>query len=58
MAQFEYRAIASGGEVVLGEIAADTREAAIGGLRKKGVVPLRVVEARNSSKRRLFASAP
>jgi general secretion pathway protein F len=56
MAQFEYRAIASGGEVVLGEIAADTREAAIGGLRKKGVVPLRVVEARNSSKRQLFAS--
>jgi type II secretory pathway component PulF len=37
VAQFEYRAIAPGGEVVLGEIAADSREAAIGGLRHKGL---------------------
>ncbi|MCH8167703.1 MAG: type II secretion system F family protein [Proteobacteria bacterium] len=56
MAQFEYRAIAPGGEVVLGEIAADSREAAIGGLRRKGVVPLRVAEARSSGGRRVFAS--
>ncbi len=56
MAQFEYRAIAPGGEVLVGEIAADTREAAIGGLRHKGVVPLRVVEARSSGGRRVFAS--
>ena len=56
MAQFEYKAIAPGGEVVLGEIAADSREAAIGGLRRKGVVPLRVAEARSSGGRRVFAS--
>ncbi|MHA1528080.1 MAG: type II secretion system F family protein [Alphaproteobacteria bacterium] len=56
MAQFEYRAIAPGGEVVLGEIAAASREAAIGGLRSKGVVPLRVAEARSNGRRRGFAS--
>ncbi len=56
MAQFEYKAIAPGGEVLVGEIAAATREAAIGGLRHKGVVPLRVVEARSSGGRRVFAS--
>ena len=49
MAQFEYKAIAPGGEVVLGEVAADTREAAIGGLRNKGVVPLRVEALRIAS---------
>ncbi|HUS55153.1 MAG TPA: type II secretion system F family protein [Thermohalobaculum sp.] len=52
MAQFQYKAIASGGEVLMGEIAADTREAAIDGLRNKGVVPLRV-EARRSAKPQL-----
>ncbi len=56
MAQFEYKAIAPGGEVVLGEIDAASREAAIGGLRRKGVVPLRVAEARGSGGRRAFAS--
>jgi general secretion pathway protein F len=56
VAQFEYRAIAPGGEVVLGEIAAASREAAIGGLRRKGVVPLRVAEARSGGGRRAFAS--
>jgi general secretion pathway protein F len=55
MAQFGYKAIASGGEVVVGEIAADTREAAISGLRLKGVVPLRV-EAQRGGKRPLPAS--
>ncbi len=55
MAQFSYKAIASGGEVVVGEIAADTREAAISGLRLKGVVPLRV-EAQRGGKRPLPAS--
>ena len=55
MAQFGYKAIASGGEVVVGEIAADTREAAISGLRLKGVVPLRV-EAQRGGKRPLPTS--
>ena len=58
MARFEYRAIAPGGEVVLGEIAAASREAAIGGLRRKGVVPLRVAEARGGGGRGLFAALP
>ncbi|HSF94348.1 MAG TPA: type II secretion system F family protein [Thermohalobaculum sp.] len=57
MARFEYRAIARGGEVLVGEIAADTREAAIAGLRVKGVVPLRV-EARRGGRRSLLASIP
>jgi general secretion pathway protein F len=55
LAQFEYKALAPGGEVVLGEIAAATREAAIGGLRSKGVVPLRV-EARRGEKRQMYAA--
>jgi len=55
MAQFEYKAIAAGGEVLVGEIAADSREAAISGLRRKGVVPLRV-EAQRGGKRPLSAS--
>ena len=55
MAQFDYKAIAPGGEVLVGEIAADTREAAIGRLRNKGVVPLNV-EARRSEGRGLSAS--
>lgn len=55
MAQFEYKAIAPGGEVLVGEIAADSREAAIGGLRHKGVVPLSV-EARRGERRGLFSS--
>jgi general secretion pathway protein F len=55
LAQFEYKALAPGGEVVLGEIAAATREAAIGGLRSKGVVPLRV-EARRGEKQQIFAA--
>jgi general secretion pathway protein F len=55
MAQFQYKAIASGGEVLVGEIAADSREAAISGLRGKGVVPLRV-EARRGGNRSFSAS--
>ncbi len=55
MGQFEYKALAPGGEVLVGEISADSREAAIGGLRHKGVVPLSV-EARRSGRRRFFAS--
>lgn len=55
MAQFGYKAIAPGGEVVAGEISAETREAAISGLRLKGVVPLRV-EARRSTRRSLPTS--
>ena len=55
MAQFDYKAIAPGGEVLVGEIAADSREAAISGLRRKGVVPLSV-EAGRSGRRGLFAA--
>jgi general secretion pathway protein F len=55
VAQFVYKAIAPGGEVLVGEITADTREAAIGGLRNKGVVPLRV-DAQQGGKRRLPGS--
>lgn len=54
MAQFAYKAIAPGGEVLSGEIAADTRDGAIDGLRRKGVVPLKV-EAQRGEGRRILS---
>lgn len=42
MARFEYKAIAPGGDVVIGEISADSRDLALGNLERRGVVPLSV----------------
>lgn len=42
MTRFEYKAIAPGGEVLTGEISADSRETAVGSLERRGVVALSV----------------
>jgi general secretion pathway protein F len=42
LARFEYKAIAPGGEVVTGEISADSRDLALGNLERRGVVPLSI----------------
>lgn len=53
MAAFAYKALSTGGQVIDGEIAADSREMALERLREKGLVPLRVdlheTGARNAS---------
>ncbi|HUF86827.1 MAG TPA: type II secretion system F family protein [Thermohalobaculum sp.] len=46
MARFQYKAVAPGGEVVDGEVAAETRDAALELVRRRGVVPVTVNRAR------------
>lgn len=46
MARFQYKAVAPGGEVVDGEVTAETRDAALELVRRRGVVPVAVNRAR------------
>lgn len=48
MARFQYKAVARGGEVLDGEVTAETREAALDLIRRRGVVPVAVNRAREA----------
>lgn len=46
MARFQYKAVAPGGEVLDGEVSAETRAAALDLIRRRGAVPVAVSRAR------------
>ncbi len=48
MARFHYKAVAPGGEVLDGEVTAETRDAALDLIRRRGVVPVAVSRAREA----------
>lgn len=48
MARFQYKAVAPGGEVVDGEVTAETRDAALEIVRRRGAVPVAVNRAREA----------
>ncbi len=48
MARFQYKAVAPGGEVLDGEVTAETRDAALALIRRRGVVPVAVNRAREA----------
>lgn len=48
MARFRYKAVAPGGEVLDGEVSAETRDAALDLIRRRGAVPVAVNRAREA----------